>query len=1306
MRRSTRARPSHLSIVLMISLFAFAYSVILPPPASAAGLAVDKVVSTHQSAPSTSIVSPTFTTTQPGELVVAFVSADGPAVSRGQQFTAVTGGGLSWRLRQRTNLQYGTAEIWQAVASGILTNARVTANHPGNYQASMTVATFTGADITSDGAGSGASGPTGAPTAALTTTRNGSWVWGVGNDWSRSVARTVGASQTMVDEYTSSHGDTFWTQRQTAPTAVPTSVTINDTAPTNDMWNLSLIEVRTASGTGDSTPPILSNVSAGTPGQTGATVTWTSDEPSTSQVEYGTTTSYGSSTVQDSTLSTSHSQALSGLTAGTLYHYRVKSADSSNNLATSPDATFTTATPAPDTTPPTVSVTAPANGATVSGQVTVAATAADNVGVAGVQFTLDAANLQAEDTVAPYSLTWNTTTASTGAHTITARARDAAGNVTTAAPVSVTVNNSGADPAVVGSWGPLQPWPEVSIHAALTSTGKILTWQGDFTQGGEQYLLDPATGSYVRVPNAAADLFCAGQAVLADGRILVIGGTATSGGLGIRDVTAFNPATEIWQVLAPMHYPRWYATGTTLGDGKVLVTSGANVNSTDIVRIPELYDAQHNSWSDLASASRNIPYYPFMYQLPDGRVLQAGASEEATSTIALNVSTQQWTTIDGRIIDGASITNYAPGKFMKAGSAADSGFTGPSSNTAFTLDLNAGNPIWQPTSAMQYPRSFMNLTNLPDGSVLATGGGTERSGQDDTKAVKSGEIWDPSTGLWRTVAAMAAPRLYHSTALLLPDGRVFVSGGGGDAGVTDQRSYQVYSPPYLFKGPRPAIISVPGTVQYNASVLVETPDAGSIQSVSLIRTGSVTHAFDQNERALSLSFTQTAGGLSVKMPANGNYAPPGHYMLSIVSSNGVPSVASMVRFPAPFEDAAAPTAPTSLTGTGAVGQVDLAWGPSSDNVGVAKYDIYRSTTAAFTAGPVSQVAQVAGSVTSYRDSGLAAGTYYYQVKAEDAASNLSPPSNEARADVSGDTTPPSAPAGLTAAAGSAQISLAWSASTDNVGVTRYNISRNGAALTNVTGTSYVDSSVTAGIEYTYTVTAQDAAGNVSGLSNAATATPSGGVRTVTVDRIVTAHQGTNSSTVTSTGLTTTGSNELLLAFISSDGPSGGGTASIRSVSGAGLTWSLRQRTNAQAGTAEIWQAVAPGPLSNATVIATQNSGTWQSSMSVVAFLNADTANGAVAGANAASGPPTANLTTTRAGSWVWAVGTDWSASLARTVGPNQTLVDQYFPPAGDTYWLQRQNSPTATAGTTVTINDTSPITDRWNLALIEVLAAP
>ncbi|WP_258046262.1 galactose oxidase-like domain-containing protein [Leifsonia shinshuensis] len=948
-------------------------------------------------------------------------------------------------------------------------------------------------------------------------------------------------------------------------------------------------------------------------------------------------------------------------------------------------------------------MTGPAGGSTVAGTVAVSATATDDVGVASVQFLLDGAPLSSAVTSSPYTIQWDSTSVANGSHSLSAIARDGAGNQATAPPIAVTVANTTNDPSVVGSWGPVVPWPEVSIHAALTDTGKVLTWQGDFSQNGQQYLLDPVSGTYIQVPNGAVDLFCAGQAVLADGRIAVIGGTATSGGLGITAVNAFDPATQTWQPLKSMNHPRWYPTGTTLADGRVLVTSGSNTSSTDIVKIPEVYNPPTNTWTDLTAASNDIPYYPFMYQLPDGRVLQAGASEQATSTQTLDVAKQQWTTIDSQVLDGASITNYAPGKFLKAGTASDGGFTGISANTAYTLDMNQPNPAWRPTAPMAYPRSFVDLTNLPDGTVLATGGGTDKSGQDLSKAVKPAEIWNPATGTWTTVAALTAPRLYHSVAILLPDGRVFVSGGGGDTGVADQLSYQIYSPPYLFKGARPTITSAPSTVQYGASAFVQTPDAANIASVSLIRTGSDTHAFDQNTRGMQLSFSQAAGGLNVQLPPNGDWAPPGHYMLMIVNAQGVPSTAAMVRFPAPYEDTAPPTAPTAPSATGAVGSVALGWTASTDNVGVTGYDIYRSGTSGFTPSTANLIKQVGGSTTSYTDAGLAAGAYYYRIEARDAAGNVSPPSNEVTGTALADTTPPSAPGSLVATAGAGGIAISWSASSDDVGVTGYTIIRNGSPLTTTTGTAYTDAAVVGGTSYTYTVTARDAAGNVSAASNSATATAVSGPRTITVDKLVTKHQGTAASMVAVGGLTTTGTNELLLAFVSSDGSS---ASQIASVTGGGLTWTLRQRSNGQPGTAEIWQAVAPVPLSNVTVTATQKSGSWQSSLTVAGFLGADTATGAVAAANAFSGAPTATLTTTRAGSWVWGAGTDWSTAHARTVGAGQTLVDQYLSPSGDAYWLQRTNTPTATTGTAVTINDTAPTTDMWDLALVEILPAP
>jgi Domain of unknown function (DUF1929)/Galactose oxidase, central domain len=239
---------------------------------------------------------------------------------------------------------------------------------------------------------------------------------------------------------------------------------------------------------------------------------------------------------------------------------------------------------------------------------------------------------------------------------------------------------------------------------------------------------------------------------------------------------------------------------------------------------------------------------------------------------------------------------YAPGRMIKAGSASDSQFIGPSSNTAFVLDATAASPAWQQVPSMAYPRSFMNTTVLPDGTVLATGGETDKNGGNIANAVYAAELWSPVTQTWTTMASMRTPREYHSTALLLPDGRVVQSGMGADFGnVMDENSAEFYSPPYLFKGLRPTIAQAPAQVHYGSPFTVTTPDASNIASVVLIRNGGVTHFFDQNTRYVPLAFAVGTGSLTVTAPADGRLAPPGYYMLFVLNNNGIPSVAPMVQ---------------------------------------------------------------------------------------------------------------------------------------------------------------------------------------------------------------------------------------------------------------------------------------------------------------------------------------------------------------------------------------------------------------------------
>ena len=194
--------------------------------------------------------------------------------------------------------------------------------------------------------------------------------------------------------------------------------------------------------------------------------------------------------------------------------------------------------------------------------------------------------------------------------------------------------------------------------------------------------------------------------------------------------------------------------------------------------------------------------------------------------------------------------------------------------------------------------------NLSDDGALAGRecAGHERGQTTDVfdagTAVHQAEMWSPATQQFTRLASMVVPRLYHSTALLLPDGRVLVAGGGRFNDVnqpTDQLSAEIYSPPYLFKGARPVISSAPAAIHHATSFSLTTPDASQVTSVALLRVGAVTHAFDQNQRYVPLTFQQAPDGLTVHSPSSAKLAPPGYYMLFIVTSHGVPSVAPMIK---------------------------------------------------------------------------------------------------------------------------------------------------------------------------------------------------------------------------------------------------------------------------------------------------------------------------------------------------------------------------------------------------------------------------
>jgi hypothetical protein len=212
-----------------------------------------------------------------------------------------------------------------------------------------------------------------------------------------------------------------------------------------------------------------------------------------------------------------------------------------------------------------------------------------------------------------------------------------------------------------------------------------------------------------------------------------------------------------------------------------------------------------------------------------------------------------------------------------------------------------------------------------------------------------------------------------------------------------------------------------------------------------------------------------------------------------------------------------------------------------------------------------------------------------------------------------------------------------------------------------------------------------------------------------IDANTSSDRSTAASAVTTSAFSTSSGNELLLAFVATDSLSGPNTT-VTSVTGGGLTWVLVRRTNVQSGNSEIWRAFSFSPLSNVTVTATLSQSVV-SSMTVMSFTGVDTSGtngsgaiGATGTGNSSRGAPTANLTTTRNGSWVAGVGNDFDNAISRTPGAGQHLVHQYLTPSRDTYWVQMQNAPTPASGTSVTINDSAPATDRYNLSLCEILA--
>jgi galactose oxidase-like protein/List-Bact-rpt repeat protein len=465
--------------------------------------------------------------------------------------------------------------------------------------------------------------------------------------------------------------------------------------------------------------------------------------------------------------------------------------------------------------------------------------------------------------------------------------------------VSATFTPVGAPAAeaVFGKWGQAFSTPVVAIHMALLTDSHVLLWGG---VGGQPWRWDPTT--YPGNPQAGFTemstgslMFCAGHTFLPDGRLLVTGGQDRVLGIphGIKDVNIFDGTG--WVPASPMNYARWYPTATTLANGNVVAMAG-NDETTAKVLIPEIYDG--STWRALTGASLATAFYPRLFVEPKlGRLFHAGEAGTARYLDpGANGGTGGWTTLATRM---ATNRNYGSavmldGKVLYVGGG---GATCPDlpNSSASLIDLIAASPAWRFVGAMASRRRQLNLTILADGKVLATGGTSACGADDPSGTVHAAELWDPATEQWSIMASARDRRNYHSTALLLPDGHVLVSGSNGIL------TAEVFTPPYLFNSDgtlaaRPTYTLSSTRLGYNQLVTLRTSDAATIRKVTVTRLSAVTHAQNQSQQFNTLNFTAASDGQSLTLttPGSGKVAPPGPYMLFILNTRGVPSVGQIV----------------------------------------------------------------------------------------------------------------------------------------------------------------------------------------------------------------------------------------------------------------------------------------------------------------------------------------------------------------------------------------------------------------------------
>lgn len=481
--------------------------------------------------------------------------------------------------------------------------------------------------------------------------------------------------------------------------------------------------------------------------------------------------------------------------------------------------------------------------------------------------------------------------------------------------------------SAVGAWSNPFVIPVAGVTAVVLHTGKVLFWSYEPTtfmnpkasNTGVAYLWDPVTraGSSIAPPE---NIWCSGQTILSDGRVFLAGGNlrypdpsapaGQTGWAGALSSYTFNPGNSRWTRQPDMANGRWYPTLTKIADARVVINSGYDetgsqaINQAVEVFVPPSAAEGVGTMSAVA-IHNSIGTYPFQFLMPSGKVLQAGPGSSNTVLLTPQTGPGTWSVSTVPHMrsqhysfgNGVSVTDASGAQVKQLVMIA-----GGNSSTAVGSNnewLDGMNPAggWKAYPQWLQARHNANTVVLPDGSLFTVGGNSALGTYESP--LFHAELYNKSaedtTGQWIRVASNTIPAAYHSSAVLLPDATVLLSEDDRSPAQASKHTAQVYSPPYLFRGARPVIVSGPGAVAGGNAYSYLTDGGRKIIGVTMVAPGAVTHANDMHQRLVKLPYVQKGREIQITVPSSKSLLPPGYYMLFVINDKGIPSVAKFVR---------------------------------------------------------------------------------------------------------------------------------------------------------------------------------------------------------------------------------------------------------------------------------------------------------------------------------------------------------------------------------------------------------------------------